>query len=272
MGFVVGRELSKPCRSLGFFGIEALLELVQLAPKFLGALFLSLFAANLLDGTLNLGVAALQYLLCLGTRVVNDLSMLGTDIVQPLVIVGDHLVEAFFLGAHVLALVLPVAAVAHDVEQVLVHVDIVAAHYLAGLVDHLLRQPRLAGNLDGKRTAGITHRQLEERLHALAVIEHSAIDHAISLIGKMLQILVMGCDHTHHPVLVELLQDGLGNGSANLRLGAAAHLVDKDESLLTSLREEQLHVLQVAAIGTQVVLDALLVADVNENVMVQAHV
>ena len=82
----------------------------------------------------------------------------------------------------------------------------------------------------------------------------------------------MGCNHTHHPVLVELLQDGLGNGSANLRLGTAAHLVDKDESFLTSLREEQLHVLQVAAIGTQVVLDALLVADVNENVMVQAHV
>ena len=60
MGFVVGRELSKPGRSFGFFGIEALLELVQLAPKLLGALFLSLFAANLLDGTLNLGVAALQ--------------------------------------------------------------------------------------------------------------------------------------------------------------------------------------------------------------------
>ena len=164
-------QFLETCRRFGRLGIQALFEFVKLPAQFLGALFLGLLFAYLLDGTLNLGVAALQYLLCLGTRVVNDLSMLGTDIVQPLVIVGDHLVEALFLGAHVLALVLPVAAVTHDVEQVLVHIDIVAAHYFAGLVDHLLGQTCLAGNLDGKRTAGVTHRQLEQGLHALAVIE-----------------------------------------------------------------------------------------------------
>ena len=87
----------------------------------------------------------------------NNLAVLGSYSLQPLVIVGDHLVKAFLLGPHILALVLPVAAVPHDVKQVLVHVDVVTAHNLAGLVDDLLRQSRLAGNLDGKRTAGIAH-------------------------------------------------------------------------------------------------------------------
>ena len=202
----------------------------------------------------------------------NNLAMLGTDVVQTLVIGGNHLVKAFLLSPDILALVLPVTAVTHDIKQILVHIDIVAAHNLARLVDDLLRQPSLAGNLDGKRTARITYRQLEQGLHALAVIEHRSVDHAVGFVGKMLQILVVGGYHTHYLMLIELLENRLGNGTAYLGLGSATHFIDQDEGLLAALRQEQLHVLQVAAIGTQVILDTLLVADVDKDVAEDTHV
>ena len=243
-----------------------------MATQFLGALFLGLLVSNGLDGTFDLGIAALQNLLCLGTRLMDDLPMLGPDVVQAFVVVSNHLIEPPLLGTHVLSLVFPIAAVAHDVEQVFVHIDVVAAHNLGRLVNDLLRQARLTGNLDGERTAGIAHRQLEQRLHVLAVIEHRPVDHTVGLVGKMFQVLVVGRHHAHHLMLVQLLEDGLGDGPANLRFGATAHLVDEDERLLAATREEKFHVLQVAAVGTQVVLDALLVTDVDKDVIEQPHV
>ena len=106
----------------------------------------------------------------------------------------------------------------------------------------------------------------------LAVIEHRTVDDTVSLVGKVLEVLVVGCHHAHHLMVVELFEYGLGYCTANLRLGATAHLIDENKSFFATFSEEQLHVLQMAAIGTQVVLYALLVTDIDENVMEQADV
>ena len=265
-------QFLETCGRFGLLGIQALFEFVKLPAQFLGALLLGLLFAYLLDGTLNLGVAGAQDFFGLITCVMDNLPVLGADVVQPLVIVGYHLVEPLLLGPDILALVFPIAAVTHNVEQILIHVDVVTTHNFGSLVDNLLRQSRLACDLDGKRTARVSHRQLEQRLHALAVIEHRPVDHAVGLVGKVLQILVVGGHHAHHLMPVELLKNRLGNGTANLGLGTATHLVDEYQGLPATFRQEQFHVLQVAAIGTQVILNALLIADVNEDVVKQPHV
>ena len=50
----------------------------------------------------------------------------------------------------------------------------------------------------------------------------------------MLQVLVVCRDNAHHLMIIQLLQDGLCNGSSNLGLGATAHLIDENEGFLTS--------------------------------------
>ena len=104
----------------------------------------------LLDGALDLGITGAQDFLGLVAGVMNDLAVLGTDTFKTFVIVCNQLVQAFLLGTNVLALVLPVATVAHDVKQILVHIDVVATHNLAGLVDDLTGQSGLARDLNGK--------------------------------------------------------------------------------------------------------------------------
>ena len=71
-------------------------------------------------------------------------------------------------------------------------------------------------------------------MHALTVIEHRPVDHTLGLLGKMLQVLVVCRDNAHHLMIIQLLQDGLCNGSSNLGLGATAHLIDENEGFLTS--------------------------------------
>ena len=150
MWFILGSEFLKTFKGLGFLGSQALFELVQLAAQFLSAFFLGLLGAYLLDGTLDLGITGAQDFLSLVAGVMNDLAVLGADALKAFVIVGNQLVEAFLLGTNVLALVLPVATVAHDVQQILVHIDVVATHNLAGLVDNLMGQSGLARDLNGK--------------------------------------------------------------------------------------------------------------------------
>ena len=70
---------------------------------------------------------------------------------------------------------------------------------------------------------------MEQRLHLLAVIEHGSVDNAWCLLGEVLEILVVSSYHTHNAALVELLEDCLRYGAANLRLGAAAKFIDEHQ-------------------------------------------
>ena len=73
----------------------------------------------------------------------------------------------------------------------------------------------------------------------------------------------MGGDDSICSSVVELAQDGLGDGSARRRFGSRTELVDKDECLAVRLRQHVLHVVKERAVGTQVVVDGLVVSDVD---------
>ena len=61
-----------------------------------------------------------------------------------------QLLELLLAAADVLSLVFPVTLVADNVLEILVHVDIIAAHLLGCFGDDVVRQADLAGDLDSK--------------------------------------------------------------------------------------------------------------------------
>ena len=67
-------------------------------------------------------------------------------------------------------------------------------------------------------------------------------------------------DYTKGSSAHEALQNRLGNGTAYGRLGASTELVNKQQACRIGIAHHLLHVLQVSAIGTQVVFDALFIA------------
>ena len=75
---------------------------------------------------------------------------------------------------------------------------------------------------DGAR---LTDGELEQGLHLVTVVEHGAVDHALVVVGKVLQVLIVGGDDAKGLLLPELLQYGLGNGAANHGLCAASKLI-----------------------------------------------
>ena len=73
----------------------------------------------------------------------------------------------------------------------------------------------------------------------------------------------MGSHHAEGAFGVECFKERFGDGAAAAGFGAAAQLVEEKEGVLVGVAEEGLHVLQVGGVGGEVVVDALLVADVD---------
>ena len=90
-------------------------------------------------------------------------------------------------------------------------------------------------------------------------------------VGKVLQVLVMGGYHAVSAFAAKLLKHGLGYRSANLRLGARAELVDEQQRGIVGMAHHLLHVHKMAGVRAEVVLNALLVAYVDEYVAEHAH-
>ena len=67
-----------------------------------------------------------------------------------LFVARDQLLELLLAAADVLSLVFPVTLVADNVLEILVHVDIIAAHLLGGFGNDVVRQTDFAGDLDGE--------------------------------------------------------------------------------------------------------------------------
>ncbi len=130
--------------------LKSLLELVELPSHFARFLLFGLHFANFANGAFHLCVALRHDGARFFSRLVDDGAVLGGDALETCLIVGHDGIEAFLLGADVAALVLPIATVAHDVEQVFVHVHIVATHDFGGLVDDGNGQPDFARYLDGE--------------------------------------------------------------------------------------------------------------------------
>ena len=220
---------------------------------------------DVLDGLLNLGVRVLQHLLRFLLRTGDDGFALVVHLLDVLLISLNRLLHLLLVLMDALPLLFPVSLVAHDVLQILVRVDIVLAHNLAGILDHLFGDARLAGYLDGERTARIADGELEERLHLLAVIQHGTIHDALRFLCIVLQVLIVGGDDTEGVLLVEHLQHRLRHRTTNLRFRTPSKLVDEDEALPVAMLHHVLHVEQVRRVGGEVILQTLLIADVNED-------
>ena len=192
------------------------------------------------------------------------------DLLDVALILGDGLLHILLTLMDALSLVLPVSLVSHDVLQVLVALDVLGTDDVGSLLDDFLRQSYLAGDLDGKRRTGATDGELEECLHLVAVIEHCSVCHALMTVGEVLQVLVVGGDDTVCPLLAESVEHCLGDGSTDARLRTRTKLIDEDDGVAVGCLHHVLHVEQVGGVGTQVVLQALFVADVYHNVLEDA--
>lgn len=99
----------------------------------------------------------------------------------------------------------------------------------------------------------------------MAVVKHGAVDYAFMVFCKMLQILVVGGNHSESPFLVETFQYSFGNGTSNLRLRTSSELINQDEATFIATFHHYLHIGEVRGVGTQIVFDRLFITDIYEN-------
>ena len=105
----------------------------------------------------------------------------------------------------------------------------------------------------------------------MAVVEHGAVGYAVVRVGVVLQVLVVGGYHAPCVLLHKLVEHSLCHSAANLRLRTRTKLVDEQQSAVACLLHHVLHVQEVRRVGREVVLYALLVADVDHYVAEDAH-
>ena len=180
-------------------------------------------------------------------------------------IAGDGFLHLFFALTDILAFSLPVTLITDNVLQILVTLDVFAAHDFRCIGDDILGQAYLTGNLHSKRTARITYLQLEKGLHQVTVVKHGTVHHTFMVFGKMFQVLVMGRNDTEGHFLIEPFQHRLGNGTAYLRLRSSTKFINENQTSSVALFHHNFHVRQVRRIGTQVVLYRLLITNVNKD-------
>ena len=200
-------------------------EVFELLPCLLGLLLIGLMLFYLLDNVFYLLVALLYQPFGLALGLADDLLALFFQSLRCFLVVADGRFEGLLVLMYLLPLAFPVSLVSHNVLQVLVALDVIRAHYLAGILDNLLRKTGLAGYLYGKRAAGLTYGKLKEGAHLLAVVEHGTVNHHGVGIGIMLQVLIMGGNDAPRLVFAKLLEHALGYGAAYLRLCSGAKLI-----------------------------------------------
>ena len=129
---------------------DGLFERVQFAACGARAFLLGLRLADLADRILDAGIGLADDALC-GLFSFTDnrfpLAVYGLEIV---LVARCQLFELLFAAADVLPLVFPVTLVADNVLEILVHVDIIAAHLFRGFGNDIVRQADFAGDLDGE--------------------------------------------------------------------------------------------------------------------------
>ena len=87
------------------------------------------------------------------------------------------------------------------------------------------------------------------------------------ILCEVLQVLIMGGDDAKGLLLPELFQHGFSDGTSDGGLSTAAELIDEQQTLSVRLFHHLLHVHQVGRVGREVVLDALLVANVDQDML-----
>ena len=101
----------------------------------------------------------------------------------------------------------------------------------------------------------------------MTVVEHRTVYHARMILGEVLQVLVVGGDHPEGLLLPELLQHSLCDGTADSGFSTTAELIDQQQTLVVGLTHHLFHVHQMTGVGREIILDALFVADVDQDAL-----
>lgn len=245
--------------------VQGLFKIIQFLAYVAGLFFFSLSLPDGFNGVLYLGIRFPEQLFGIFFGFAQDFFPAALQLCDFRFVTGYGLLHFLFPEVDVLPFVFPIPLVSYDVLQVLVRVDVLFAHQFGSIGYYFLRNTYLAGDFHSERTARIADLQLEQGLHVLAVVEHGSVHYALMVLGEVFQVLVMCRDDAEGLFLVEPFQDGFGYGAADLRFRAASEFVDEQKTGTTASFHHVFHVEQMAGIGTQVVLNALLVPDVDED-------
>ena len=82
----------------------------------------------------------------------------------------------------------------------------------------------------------------------------------------MFQVLVMGRDNSECLFLVESFQYGFGNGTTYLRFCSSTEFIYQNQTFFIARFHHYLHVGQMRRVSTQIIFNALLVADIDKDV------
>ena len=105
----------------------------------------------------------------------------------------------------------------------------------------------------------------------LSVVAHGSVHEAVGFVGESFEVGVVGIHHARRARLGEVFQNGFGNGSAQTWFGACSKFVNQKQCFSIGKVQKILHVGQVTAVRTEVIVKALLVADVNKQVLENTH-
>ena len=139
------------------------------------------------------------------------------------------------------------------------------------VIDQEAGQPQLAGNGKSVTLAGDTDEQTVGGAQGLHVELAAGIFYAVGGQGVHLDLAVVGGGHDAHIHVVKEIDDGDGQGSTLGGVGTGTQLIEQYQAVGVGLLQDPHDVGHVGGEGTQVLLDALLIADVSIHFLEQSQ-
>ena len=227
--------------AVGFF-LHLVAEILEFLTCGAGALAVCLAFFDGTDGVFDGSVGSLEQALGFLTGIGEDFALALREGGEFLLVVRDGLLELLLAVVDVAALVFPIHFVADNVLEIFVAHHIVFAHEVGGVANDVVGNADFAGDFDGEGATGVAYLEHEERLHLGAVVEHGAVDHIATRLGEVFEILVVGGDDAAGVAVDKLTEDGFGEGTTNLRFGAATEFVDEEKAARGAVFHHRLHV------------------------------
>ena len=156
-------------------------------------------------------------------------------------------------------------AVAGDLPEVPLYSHEFFSSPVLGVLYDCFRQSHLARKFECERISRQPHLKLEQRRDVLYIEHHRSVHHTCLSRCIELQVRVVGGYDSVCASLVQFAEYGLCDGSTCRRFGSGSELVYEHERLVVGLFQHVLHVLKEGAVGTQVVVDRLVVSDVHHD-------
>ena len=218
------------------------------------------------NGVLYLFVGSADNFLGLALGIVQDAFFHLADALQFFLVFPGEGFQRFVRVADVLELLVQGPAVAGYLAQVAFNAHEFFSRAGFGILDHRFRQPHLACQFECEGIAREADFQLEQGHDVLGVELHGSVDDAcFGPGGIQFQVGVVGGNNPIYPAFVEFRQDGFGDGAAGRGLRSAAELVNQHQGPGIRQVQHLPHIGQEGRIGTEVVLQALVIADAHHD-------